>query len=1369
MSHTNPSPAGPACGQVARHGWLRGLTLTVLVAALGLALLAPSVASAAFTRPFVRQLTGTPTGPGGSEVPFSTVGGVAVDSAGNLLVGDGSERVDEFNSSGVFVETRKLNGSPRVLGRMAPASLSIDDSTGDLYVTGQETVGGYPPYVEVFDGSGTLIPWYEGEFGQRAHVAVDNSLAPFAGPVYVSQGEGSSGPPFGDGSPRGVEKFSTSGAPVAFSASASYIEGYEIVGTPSGRFGAAGDKDPANVSVDSHGNLYVIAALESGGEPREVDEYEPSGRFVRAFSGEETPGLGGSHNWGGWGGSGPPVGVAVDSASGHLLVSVSDSLSGKGAVDEFEISSGRFLNQITETSPGRPLPSAFEMAVDSNGEFYVVNSTEHAVEVYGSGIFLPSSKLAEVTERRLGSAVLRGSINPEGLSLGACAFQYVTEEAFDKEGFSKPGTAECEPAASKIPVDDAYHAVQAKLTALASGATYRYRLLATSEGALGGTSETVSLAFTTPHAPRVDSTSATNVSSTFADLRAEIDPLGADTTYHFEYIAAVAYEKNLQQSEEPFAGAARAPTEAKGDVDIGSGGPSGDADARVVQQVGGLMSGTTYHFRVTARNEIEGKLETTHGLDTTFTTSPMVVAGLPEGRAYELLTPPNKGSAEDMFALPESEHNEFSNNDTGYPSESGEDFLLETKAAFGSSAASAENAYVFSRSEHGWQTTALASGLLGVTSIDISPPVSSFVFDPHDLSRVAFGNLVGSLSSVSGTHRSTFFGSPGGPYTTVQSDKSVFKASELSLEETRAVGASRNLGQIVLESASHVLAPGAENQDPGSDALYEWAGGGECQGEASGCALVNVDSEGSLLSRCGATLGQGRFSGATHNAVSADGSKVFFTAPAPSAKNGGAGCWNGGSVNAPQLYMRSGGVTTEVSAPEAGVSVPPGELHPAMYVGASEDGSKVFFLSDTALTKGAAALKQSNDPELYEYDAQAPEGERLVWISSGATGNAPAHVYTVPAVSADGTAVYFTAFGQLVSGAPAVTGEEVNVYRYDTVTHVTSYVATVDDQRDYPSSNTGSDFGSQGVALNFALDTLANWYTTPDGRYLLFGTGRELTGQSTVEAAPRDCPIMNTTGSPSSGHCVELYRYHYEPGSPSGGGLVCVSCAPDGAAPTSNAFFGHSTGSETPSSGPVQAMSDDGSHVFFDTADALVPQDGNGTLDVYEWHDGGVSLISSGQDSAPSYFLGQSAAVVAGVKVEAANVFFGTHARLVSQDTDTAGDVYDARVSGGFGVSGGAGPCEGDACQNPPAAPLDATPGSLTFSGAGNVSGEVTPQVTPKKRVALTNAEKLATALKACRKKPRTHRKKCESQARIRYAKKFVRARHARTDGRAGR
>jgi hypothetical protein len=188
-------------------------------------------------------------------------------------------------------------------------------------------------------------------------------------------------------------------------------------------------------------------------------------------------------------------------------------------------------------------------------------------------------------------------------------------------------------------------------------------------------------------------------------------------------------------------------------------------------------------------------------------------------------------------------------------------------------------------------------------------------------------------------------------------------------------------------------------------------------------------------------------------------------------------------------------------------------------------------------------------------------------------------------------------------------------------------------------------------------------------------------------------------------------------------------------------------------------MSDDGSYVFFDSADALVPQDGNGTLDVYEWHEGHVALISSGKDSTPSFFLGTSAS--------GDDVFFGTHATLVPRDTDSAGDLYDARVCTASDPCvkpplGETAQCEGDACQSPPPSPIDATPGSLTFSGAGNAVSEV---VTAKKKVAKPKKK----ANKKCKAKRGKKTKVKGCKAAKRADRRPVRGRGSKTGGRVGR
>jgi hypothetical protein len=180
-------------------------------------------------------------------------------------------------------------------------------------------------------------------------------------------------------------------------------------------------------------------------------------------------------------------------------------------------------------------------------------------------------------------------------------------------------------------------------------------------------------------------------------------------------------------------------------------------------------------------------------------------------------------------------------------------------------------------------------------------------------------------------------------------------------------------------------------------------------------------------------------------------------------------------------------------------------------------------------------------------------------------------------------------------------------------------------------------------------------------------------------------------------------------------------------------------------------MSNDGAYVFFDTADALVPQDTNGTLDVYEWHGGKISLISSGTDPSPSFLLSSSA--------DGANAFFGTHARLVAADVDTAGDLYDARIGGGFAAPGSASSCASDECSTPALAPVDSTPASLTFVGSGNGSGKAASSGARP-----TRAQLLARALAACRRGPRKARPACERKARKQYGPRA----HAKA-GRSGR
>jgi hypothetical protein len=147
-------------------------------------------------------------------------------------------------------------------------------------------------------------------------------------------------------------------------------------------------------------------------------------------------------------------------------------------------------------------------------------------------------------------------------------------------------------------------------------------------------------------------------------------------------------------------------------------------------------------------------------------------------------------------------------------------------------------------------------------------------------------------------------------------------------------------------------------------------------------------------------------------------------------------------------------------------------------------------------------------------------------------------------------------------------------------------------------------------------------------------------------------------------------------------------------------------------------LSSDGRRVFFESSDALVPQDSNGTTDVYEWESNGtrtctrvegcISLISAGTSSVPSYFIDASES--------GSDVFFITASSLVTGDPGLV-DLYDARENGGFPAPPPPpAPCEGDACQSPASAPSDPTPASTGFSGPGSPSAGFKKQQHKKRR-----------------------------------------------------
>lgn len=432
----------------------------------------------------------------------------------------------------------------------------------------------------------------------------------------------------------------------------------------------------------------------------------------------------------------------------------------------------------------------------------------------------------------------------------------------------------------------------------------------------------------------------------------------------------------------------------------------------------------------------------------------------------------------------------------------------------------------------------------------------------------------------------------------------------------------------------------------------------------------------------GAAITGSNFSNAA-KFVSEDGSRIVFL--------------GGGN-----LYLHEGGTTTaQVDAPQG--AGPGGR---GAFQAASDDGSRIFFTDDASqgLTNDTVPGSGEN---LYEYNVASGS---LTDLTPDGQVEVQGHVF---GVSRDGSYVYFVADGSLAAGAAV---GQPNLYVWHEGT--TTFIATL-KTADKPDWDIESD-QTKVPPVN----------VTSDGVHLAFGSVASLAGYDNRDV--------------NSGEAdTEIFVYDAITNR-----LLCASCNPSGARPQGVSQIGNTA--EVPSTEQIddylsrtaaryrpRYLSADGSRVFFDSLDALVPQDTNGKMDVYEYENGHVYLISGGTSGAESVFIDAS--------VNGEDVFFTTAQQLVGQDRDPRSDLYDARVGGGFAFASPAVPCAGEGCRPAPGGPLAlGVPGSMAFSGVGNlVPATATPVVKPKPKA----------------KKPKVKRKRRPAKRRL--AKKGARgARH---------
>ncbi len=746
-------------------------------------------------------------------------------------------------------------------------------------------------------------------------------------------------------------------------------------------------------------------------------------------------------------------------------------------------------------------------------------------------------------------------------------------------------------------------------------------------------------------------------------------------------------------------------------AEVGSG-----ASAVTVQaHPQGLQPGTTYHFRVVAASP--GGVE--EGVDRAFTTQ---AAGgaltLLDGRQWELVSPVNKHGARFEPWLNEGGLIQAAANGSGIA------YLANgpvTSEPAGNR--SPEFSQILSRrSAGGWVTQDIAT--------------------PHDVSRELYIGTNGEYElfsadlslglveprgftplSPEATERTPYLrDDETGVYRPLVTAANVVPGTEFGgppsyyFGEVQFASATPDLSHVMLGSGVPLTAS-AKGVGGG---LYEWTGG-----RLQLASVLPPPGEEPIPGGLGG--------GGAHHAISADGSRVV---------------WSGGG----RLYLRDmvRGETVQLDAVQGGSGGGGGSFQAA-----SSDGSKVFFIDGGRLTPGAT------EGDLYECEIVEAAGRLACDLSDLTVPENPGEAVNVRltvGASEDGSYVYFTAAGMLAGGATP--GQE-NLYVYHD--GATAFIATI------PGEDINAGEGLSGLSMR----------VSPNGRFVAFMSERSLTGYDNRDAA---------SGEPDE----EVYLYDAESRR-----LVCASCNPTGARPSGVYDSGEYPGlfvdqpgiwrgrwlaasvpgwtkrnlfSKTPLYQP-RYLSDSGS-LFFDSADALVPQDINGREDVYEYEPVGVGgctslsmtfgvasggcvgLVSSGASDEESVFLDASES--------GDDVFFLTAAQLVEEDKDHALDVYDAHVCGGEGV-----PCvravalppaceTTDSCRAAvsPQPGVFGAPASATFSGAGNLVPVVSGAAAKAK----------STKEKAKRKKHRRRRARAGKSGRAaRSGRRVARSLSART------